>query len=262
MVPTIKVMTFVKAFRTGRTCPCLMICEDANGDGIEVVVKLRTGSESSCTGLICELVASLLARDLDLPVPDPFLVDVDADFHEGIADADIAQRFQTSAGLNFGSRYLGPAFASWPQLRRVPSAMRQVAADVFAFDLIVQNPDRRQEKPNLLCKDDHLVIFDHELAFSFLRAIVPDDYPWDGKGMAFAANHIFYRELKGKDVSWDRLQGAFEAVDGKRIAMYSDGVPLAWRQESGDATARIMNYLELATQNSKALFRKIREVLI
>jgi hypothetical protein len=93
----------------------------------------------------------------------------------------------------------------------------QDAADIFAFDLIIQNPDRRKDKPNLLRKGDELFIIDHEMAFSFLYALTPDEYPWLGKGMNYVKEHIFYSGLKGRALSWDRLQGALEAIDDSRL---------------------------------------------
>lgn len=262
MVSTVKAVTFVKVLRTGRTCPCLMLCEDDKGDTVEVVVKLRTGNECICTGLLCELVASLLALDLDLPAPEPYLVVIDESFYAGISDTKLADRFRTSAGTNFGCRNLGPAYVSWPQLRSIPATLQQDAADIFAFDILIQNPDRRQEKPNLLRKGDELAIFDHEMAFSFLYALVPDEHPWEGKSMGFAKDHVFYGGLKGKAVSWDRMQGALEAIDSTRLAMYTDALPPEWRNGSGGTATRIQDYLELATNNSALLFQKITEVLI
>lgn len=262
MVPTVKAVTFVKAFRSGRTCPCVVFCDDSDGRLIEVVVKLRTGNECSPTGLTCELLASLLARDLDLPVPAAFIVSVDVDFHTGIPDATLSERFRSSKGLNFGCLHLGPGYTTRPQLRSIPASLMQDAAEIFAFDLIIQNPDRRPDKPNLLRKGDDLAIFDHEMAFSFLYALVADEYPWDGKGMDFAKDHIFYGGLKGKNLSWDRIQGALEAVDDRRLGMYIDAIPDEWRDDSGDAADRIQEYLKQARNNSKKLFQKIMEVLI
>ena len=126
---------------------------------------------------------------------------------------------------------------------------------------MIQNPDRRENKPNLLRKGDDLAIFDHEMAFSFLYALAPDEYPWDGKGIEFVKEHIFYRVLKGKEVSWKRLQGALDAVDGRRLDMYTAAVPQEWRQDSREAAERIQGYLELAIRNSKSLFQKMAEVL-
>lgn len=261
MVSRVKAATFVKALRNGRTCPCLMLCQDDAEKPVEVVVKLRTGNECTCTGLVCELMASLLARDLDLPAPEPFLVTVDDGFHAGISDTSLAERFKTSAGTNYGCRYLGPAYVSWPQLRSIPEALQQDAAEIFAFDLMIQNPDRRRDKPNLLRKGDELAIFDHEMAFSFLYTLAPDEYPWDGKGMEFARDHVFYGGLKGKERSWDRMRGAFDAIDDARLASYVDAIPGEWRTGARDVAERIGDYLQLARSHNARLFQKITEVL-
>lgn len=261
MVTTVKATTFVKPFRSGRTCPCLMLCEDDKGNQIEMVVKLSVGNECAPTGLVCELAASFLAQDLDLSVPEPFLVDIDADFYKGVSDPGLAERFLKSSGLNFGSRNLGPGYAIWPQERILTDSIIQDAADIFAFDMTIQNPDRRKEKPNLLRKGDEMVIFDHEMAFSFLYSFLTNEYPWDGKGMGFAKNHLFFNGLKGKMLSLARMQGALEAIDDRRIGRYIDAIPDGWKGGSGDAPIRIQEYLRQARDNSKMLFRRIEEVL-
>lgn len=262
MIKTLKATAFLNAFKTGRTCPYLMLCADANGNQSEIVVKLFTGKESSRTGLVCELMTALFARDLDLPVPEPFLVEIDSGFHAGVADQEHAKRFREGVGVNFGIKFLGPGYMTWPQERSIPGSLLQDAAEIFAFDLIVQNPDRRKDKPNLLRKSDELAIFDHEMAFSFLYALVRDEYPWDGKGMGFAKDHIFHLELKGADFSWDRIQGALESIDDHRLGMYVAAIPDDWRQDRKDAPEQIQGYLVKARDNSKKLFEKIREVLL
>jgi len=262
MVPIVKAVTFIKPLRTGRTCPCLMICEDDSGAQHEVVVKFRMGPESTPRGLTCELLASLLAIDLDLSVPSPFIVDIDPDFHEAISDATLAARFRASRGLNFGSQYLGPGFSTWPPGRSIPKSLIQTAAEIFVFDLMIQNPDRRKDKPNLLRKDDELCIFDHEMAFSFLYSLVPDQHPWLGLGMDYAKDHVFYRELKGRELSWDRLQGALEAVHDQRLDMFAQSVPVDWQRGKDDTASRIREYIGKARDNNILLFRKIRGVLV
>jgi hypothetical protein len=262
LVKTLTAETFVKAFYTGRTCPCLMLCVDEEGSLIETVVKLLAGKESSHTGLICELMASFFAQDLDLLVPEPFLVEVEADFYKGIFDQELSERFRTSVGLNFGSKFLEPGYATWPQERTIPGSLIQDAAEIFAFDLMIQNPDRRRDKPNLLRKGDELVIFDHEMAFSFFYSLVPEEYPWEGKGINYIRDHVFYDGLRRREVSFERLQGALEAINERRLAMYAEAVPEEWRNKSRDTVERIEEYLITARNNSKNLFQKIREVLV
>jgi hypothetical protein len=263
MIPTLKAITFFKVLNTGRTCPCLMLCEDSEGTQIETVVKLISGNESTPTGLVCELMASLFAQDLDIVVPTPFLIEIDADFYEGMTNAELADRFRSSRGLNFGSQYFNEGYTTWPLERDIPASLIPIAADIFAFDLIIQNPDRRKEKPNLLRKGDEIVILDHEMAFSFLRTLFhnPNEYPWLDKGINFIKDHIFYSSLKGKRLSWDRLQGALEAVDDNQFKMYINSVPAEWRLDSDDPAVKICSYLKQARDNSNPLFQLIREVL-
>jgi len=239
-----------------------MMCENSDGGQIETVVKLYSGNECTRKGLICEMIAALLARDLDLNVPEPFVVEIEPNFHVGIPDIDLAERFRNSQGANFGSRFLGAGYMTWPQERSIPGSLMQDASDIFAFDMIIQNPDRRKDRPNLLRKCDELAIFDHEMAFSFLYALVLGQYPWNGKGIAFAKDHIFYDGLRGRNVSMERIQGAFEAIDDHRLGIYMATIPGAWRNESRDTAERIQEYIKQARDNSKQLFKKIWEVLI
>jgi hypothetical protein len=238
-----------------------MLCMREGGKQEEVVVKLRAGYESSLTGVTCELLASLFASDLDLPVPAPFLVEIPTSFYQGVPELALADRFKNSGGLNFGSQFLSSGYVTWPQERSIPAALQQDAAEIFAFDLMIQNPDRRKDKPNLLRKGDDIAIIDHEMAFSFLYSVLPEEYPWLGKGMGFAGNHLFHAGLKGKKVALDRLHGALEAVDDRRLEAYGHAVPSDWRKGEKDATVRILKYIQEVRANSSVLFRKIKEVL-
>jgi len=80
--------------------------------------------------------------------------------------------------------------------------------------------------------------------------------------MEFAKDHVFYDGLKGHNVSMERIQGALEAIDDRRFGMYVDAIPVDWRNDNRDAPERIKDYLKQARDNSKKLFKKIREVLI
>jgi len=243
-----------------------MLCEDEVGTQFQIVVKLRAGigsGASGTTGSICELLSSMLANDLGIRVPKPFIVDVDSNFHRAIPDPTLAEIFRKSQGVNFGSQYLNEGYTTWPQERDIPPRVVQMAADIFAFDLMIQNPDRRPDKPNLLRKGDDLVIYDHELAFSFLYMIGQTQYPWDNAGVGFLRDHLFFGKLKGRDdLSWTRLQDALEVLDDRRLMRYAETVPVGWRQESLYPTEQIVGYIAQVRDQSKRLFQKVREVLV
>src|SRR5437016_3353138 len=51
-------------------------------------------------------------------------------------------------GLNFRSHRLLSAFGTWARENPIPVLLRPTAAEIFAFDVLIQNADRRQ-----LCTD-------------------------------------------------------------------------------------------------------------
>ena len=193
---------FIKPMATGRNRPLLLGCEDNAANPFEVVVKFR-GKEMDAKAQIAELVTAQLADDLGLQVPQAAVVDIPAGFDAIIAEKDLAAMVKNSLGLNFGSVNIGAGFTTWPPGRNLVGAQRDQAADIFAFDTLIQNPDRRAVNPNLWARSDKLGVYDHEQAFSFLTLPIIGGAPksWlaakQPKSFQFLEQHIFYRSLRG-----------------------------------------------------------------
>jgi len=259
-VPHLKATSMLKVWHDTRTKPRLMLASDDAGNPVEVVVKWRAAMELKATGLVCELIAALLAEDFDLPVPQPFLVEVEPGFHLAIRDPEIAQLAQNSVGLNFGSQRLPPGVGTWPKDKPVLSRLQPLAAEVLAFDILTQNPDRRRENPNLLWSGDEIYLYDHEQAFSFLAGVIGWQPPWTGQQLDFFRNHVFFQQLKSNAVNWSRLTGALEALTDGRLAAYLEAVPNEWKTNN-DAADRIAGYLRDARQHRAELFAAINHPL-
>lgn len=131
---------------------------------------------------------------------------------------------------------------------------------MFAFDVLVQNPDRRRENPNLLTSGEETFLCDHEQAFSFLAGVLNWQPPWTGQGLDFFRNHLFFQQLKGMEHNWDRLRGALAALTDTRLNEYVAAVPDEWRKNN-TAAERITEYLQQARQNEAALFAVITHLL-
>ncbi len=248
MITRVRAVSFIKVMSHGRTKPCLMLCEDQQGNQEEVVVKLRAGVEVKEAGLVSELMAAQFASDLDLPVPKPGIVEIEAGFDAVVHITDVAAMFRDSVGLNFGSQKLPNGFNTWPKDKPIPMLLRPLAAEIFAFDLLVQNLDRRRDRPNVLWKGDDLFIIDHELAFSFITPTIGWQPPWTGQGLEFMCQHVFYDGLSGTEVSLDRLTGAIEAITDEQLQEYEAALPDEWKAKT-DAAAKIVGYLKEARQN-------------
>lgn len=259
-IPHVKAASVLQVLSSGRTTPCLLLCSNESGTDDEVVIKWRGALETKGKGLIAELLASLLADDLGLPVPKPFFVEVEAGFIVGEGKPKLAAIARDSVGLNFGSEKLPAGVGTWPKDKPIPVLLRPLAAEVFAFDVLIQNPDRRRDNPNLLWSGNELYLCDHEQAFSFLMGVIGWQPPWTGQGSDFFRKHVFYQQLTGLAHNWDRLNGALEALTDTRLNEYLDAVPNEWRSNN-DAADQIAEYLRKARQNRTALFGVINHLL-
>ena len=261
-MPNLTAVRFEKAMISGRTRPLVLACEEADeeGDGpVEYVVKLRGSIDTGGVGLAAELVASELARFLDLSVPEPAIVEVTEEFARSVPDEASREALRRSLGLNFGSRYLSGGYMTWPKGKLVLPALRPVASEIIAFDAFIQNPDRTADRPNLLWKDEELVLFDHELAFSFLYAIGRSAEPWTDSFEGPLRSHVFYLPLKSLLAPLDRFQGAVDALADDRIHAIIQAVPPEWcaGSEGERKVARIGEYL---AQRRDAVGRVVEQV--
>ncbi len=231
MLPLITATRFLKVMGSGRTQPCLMACEDAEGEEIEAVVKLRRHPQIAPGAMVAEAICSLLAADLDLPVQQPYRIQIDREFAATVPDGTVRPIIESSAGLNFGSRKWGPGYTIWPRDKTPPRAMRQAAMEIFAFDGLIQNADRCGENPNCVFLGDEFLLYDHESAFSNLFVLFAKA-PWEPGGLDFLKGHIFWNVLRGEALVLDRLHGALEALDEARFQAYIESIPAEWDGEA------------------------------
>ncbi len=56
--------------------------------------------------------------------------------------------------------------------KRLSQDKRSRALSVFIFDALIQNPDRRIDKPNVLEDSKDFYLIDHDLALSFFGGMI------------------------------------------------------------------------------------------
>ena len=165
-----------------------------------------------------------------------------------------------------GSINIGAGFTTWPPGRNPVGTQRDQAADVFAFDTLIQNPDRRAVNPNLWARSDKLGVFDHEQAFSFLaRPIIGGaPKPWQAakqsKSFQFLEQHLFYRSLRGGRLDLGPFKEKLGRMTDGQIQGYADAVPAAWRSQS-DFCDQVVEYLAEARKHRETLIQFIKHLL-
>jgi hypothetical protein len=262
MIQTVQAVQFHRFMGTGRTTPVLCGCEVDEGVAAgDYVVKLRGGIDRGSNGLASELIASRLAGYFGIPVPQPALVLLDPAFVELVSlsqPEDRARRMRSSIGLNFGTRQLSDV-TTWPVDRAIPDAMWETAVKTFAFDALIQNPDRRfNPNPNLFSRGDEIILFDHELAFSFLEDIFPSETPWRLDRCNFLSDHVFFRRLKGKEIDLLAFTDALSALSERVLPAILAEVPGEWNNGN---LPKIDGHLRAVAGQAAAFAEEIRRRL-
>lgn len=258
-MPHLYANSYQKRMESGRTKPCLFFCGDEAGDiNGEYVVKLKAGIETSETGLSCELIASQLAMLLGIPTPEPAIIKIDMALADAVNDTELATKIRDSVGLNFGSNFLAGGYETWPIGMAIPATLRQLAGEIFAFDSLIQNPDRKVERPNLLWKGEEIYIFDHEMGFSFIFDILSPTSPWQITGLKFLSDHVFYRGLKGQTLNLDRLVGAMEGITETQLNELFANIPRGWNSPH---IGKIKKHLNEITNHVNDFIDEVRRVL-
>ena len=265
-LPLLTATRFVQSLSNGRTQPLLFGCEDQDGTEYEVVVKLR-GRELDARAQIAELVSAKLAHDLGLNVPQAAVVEVPVGFEAVVSQSNVADAIRESHGPNFGSRHLGTSFTTWPPHRAPYGNQRDQAAAIFAFDALVQNPDRRAVNPNLWVQAEQIGVYDHEQAFAFLylpiiggpaRPWIPADQA--SNAFQFMTGHIFYPALRGATFDLEPFGEKLGGLSDGQIDTYTATVPDSWRG-GHDLCAQITQYLQEARAGHQVLVNYVNHLL-
>lgn len=259
MVQRLVAVQFSRFMTSGRTSPALCGCEDETGEAKgEYVVKLRGSIQDR--GLLNELLGARLASHFGLLSPLPALVTMDGSFTELIAGIDSAKAdvVRASAGLNFGTKAL-IGYNTWPVDKHIPESLWSTAVKIFAFDALLQNPDRRYANPNLLTRGDEIMVFDHEVAFSFLLDIFPSTEPWLLAEQTYLEQHVFFRQLKSQEIDLEEFTERLKNLSDQALDdMFAD-VPVEWKN---DNEARIDSHLSTIRDHAEEFAEQIRRFLV
>src|SRR6185436_6861627 len=172
-----------------------------------------------------------------------------SEFAKAVPTQEIAEQLIRSVGWNFGAQKAGAGFSAVLTGRTPPRELMHTTAEIFAFDGLVQNSDRRKTNPNLLSNGTAYVMIDHELAFDFIGgAVLGWKPPWERGNLGFLRDHIFYDLLKRTALDYNRIAGAVEALPEGQIASYANAVPAEW-PGGRDVASKISDYLLLLKIN-------------
>jgi hypothetical protein len=181
---------------------------------------------------ISELVGYRFAAALGIPTPKFGIINLSREVAE-CAPADLRELLARSVGANFGTRYI----AGLPDLTS-PDAIRdqdrQDATHIYVWDVIVDNADRRKEKPNLLGGDNGIFAIDHEFAFSWLRLLGSPEPVWVPEILhRLSRLHLLANHVPRWRLSCSTLLARFSSLSTSEIRALTERLPASWLQGEG-----------------------------
>ncbi len=154
----------------GSTKPWLMALADEAGVEERYVVKVfKKRVVEQGYAVAKEALANHLAGEFHLAAPQACVVRLDDAFvHHALDDEGRAALHDKHNGYHFASGYCPDYVIKKPDVYGKRLAEHDLA-NVYAFDALIQNIDRGglRNKPNLLLKDDGVLLIDHEQSFIF-----------------------------------------------------------------------------------------------
>ncbi len=183
------------------------------------------------SGLWAEALCSAIARHLGFLTPNPYIVNLSPEFLAG-APNEAKDLISRSLGLNFGSVAVGSGYVVMPTEPRLPKELCKIAAEIFAFDILMQNFDRKRDNPNLLWNRKRIVLIDHECALN--PVLGWPDFNVASLELDKFYDHVFYSEISPGDA--DFLIKGLETMTPPILDGFFGQLPDVWRDEKAVAT--------------------------
>ena len=153
----------------GSSRPLAITAMDKHGNVKQYVMKLfKRKYVMENYSVAKEILVNELAKEFSLPVPDYALIDID---HKLLVDFFKPEDLELlDDGYKFCSEF-NPHYVIFSPVISFKFLKDYDIANLFAFDNVIINTDRGgyRNKPNLLIKDDDMLLIDHEQTLPFIN---------------------------------------------------------------------------------------------
>ncbi len=235
-LPNIQALGGLGVMETGTTEPMKIRGVDIEtGERGQFVVKFYNSSRMSAKSSCRELLGAWMARELDIKVIEPVIVNINEDFVNTISGERGYHSALKSIGLNFGSVYEAGYMELVKGNFRLEKHLLDQAKMIFVFDMFIANADRGAGKPNVITNSDSFLVFDHELAFSFadLLSFARNQEPWviSTSEKELYETHLFYPYLRRSNIDFSEQTERLSRINTRFWDRVNQFVPDEWRTE-------------------------------
>lgn len=162
------------------------------------------------------------------------------------------------AGVAAGCEYFAGGYSNIVT-QSLSAEERQQATVIYAYDLLVQNPDRTQLRPNCAMLSERFKVFDFETSFSFILLIGSQEEPWEVSKHGLASKHLFHSVLRRDKltVDWRPFIKSLRKIDGDRLDQLTEGLPQNWLEHMDRINTHLLKVVGNAHQFELELRRSL-----
>lgn len=251
----------------GTTAPVIIrgINEVTHDETTEYFLKPVAAPRMSVNACMFELLAAFMAKQIELNVAEPVLINISQDFADICRGKPYYQKIQNSIGINFGTVNFGGSFYIWQPDANLSIGLEDEALKIFVFDLLIQNIDRGHQKANINTNGKAIKIFDHELAFSYTALIgytgnSYQHFDENGADALLIKSHLFYKYLKRRQgLNVDDCIKSIQALDNTFWDKAEELIPTQWL---GNNFQKIKNHTQNTINNFSDFTNDIKRILL
>lgn len=263
-LPQIHALSGSHVLSTGTTEP--MLIRGVNMDSGErdrYVIKFMKAPRMSPNAACCEILGVWIGKELGLNVTEPVVIHVSQDFADTLMGRNGYQNARNSLGINYGSVYVDGYLELINGKNLLTNHLLEQAQNIFAFDMFISNADRGAGKPNVLTNGENFMIYDHELAFSFIMLLpfLRNKTPWilgEAEREMYEKHH-FYTYLKNSQVDFYEFTERFLNINDYFWDRVKQFMPPEWFTEQVEV---IRSYLGAITEHRKMFAEQLTKVLL
>ena len=162
------------------------------------------------------------------------------------------------AGIAAGCEYFAGGYSNVITQSLSIEELKQ-AALIYAYDLLVQNPDRTELRPNCAIGSDGFKVYDFETSFSFVLLVGSQDEPWEVSKHGLASKHLFHSALKRNKVSvdWRPFVNSLRKMSTDSLDRLGEGLPQGWAKHIERISTHLLHVIGNAHQFELELRRSL-----
>jgi hypothetical protein len=246
----------------GHTEPWVVLANTPNGVKV-FVAKLYTKNQIEQNFSVTnEIVCNILATQFDLKVPDPAFIEIPESL---VYEKQLDFQIQFSAAdprLKFATEMISNVNSARDKIPKPYYSKRTQLDTLYAFDNLIRNADRGQQKTNLLLGDKNAFLIDHEYALKYndISGINWADFKIDKK---FTQSHLLHTHLKrarkhSKLAYFDEFQEYLRMLNVNQLGPYFNQLTA---QGFLSQSRQINSWLNQVKQNSTTFVNCLKESL-